>query len=75
MSTLFFRFPRLAALALFLMVVAGIAALAVMGRQEDPYLTERFGRVVTLYPGADSERVEALISEQVESALLELGRN
>ena len=72
MTTLFFRFPRLAGLALFLMIVAGIAAFATMGRQEDPYLTERFGRVVTLYPGADAERVEALVSERIERALLEL---
>lgn len=72
MSTLFFRYPRLTALALFLMCVAGMAALATMGRQEDPYLTERFGRVVTLYPGADAERVEALVSEPVERVLLEL---
>jgi multidrug efflux pump subunit AcrB len=72
MSTLFFRFPRLSGLALFLMVVAGLAALATMGRQEDPYLTERFGRVVTLYPGADAERVEALVSERIERALMEL---
>jgi multidrug efflux pump subunit AcrB len=72
MSTLFYRFPRLAGLALFLMIVAGIAALATMGRQEDPYLTERFGRVVTLYPGADAERVESLVSERIERALLEL---
>lgn len=72
MSTLFYRFPRLAGLALFLVVVAGIGALATMGRQEDPYLTERFGRVVTLFPGADAERVEALVSERIERALLEL---
>ena len=71
MSTLFFRFPRLAGLALFLMIVAGIAALATMGRQEDPYLTERFGRVVTLYPGADAERVEALVAERIERTLME----
>ncbi|MFN3835812.1 MAG: efflux RND transporter permease subunit [Glycocaulis sp.] len=72
MSTLFFRFPRLTGLALFLVLVAGIAALFTMGRQEDPYLTERFGRVVTLFPGADAERVEALVTEPVERALLEL---
>ncbi|MGP1275461.1 MAG: efflux RND transporter permease subunit [Caulobacterales bacterium] len=72
MSTLFFRFPRLTGLVLFLMLAAGFAALATMGRQEDPYLTERFGRVVTFYPGADAERVEALLSEPVERSLMEL---
>ncbi|WP_375549503.1 efflux RND transporter permease subunit [Oceanicaulis alexandrii] len=72
MATLFFRLPRLTLLALFLILAAGLAALGVMGRQEDPSLTERFGVVVASFPGADAERMEALIVEPIEAALMEL---
>ena len=72
MATLFFRFPRLTLLALFLSIVSGLAALGVLGRQEDPSLTERFGVVVASFPGADAERMEALIVEPIEAALMEL---
>ncbi|MGJ3232198.1 MAG: efflux RND transporter permease subunit [Oceanicaulis sp.] len=72
MATLFFRFPRLTVLSLFLMIVAGLAALAVVGRQEDPSLAERFGLVVVAFPGADAARVEALITEPIEAELQEL---
>ena len=72
LSSLFFRLPRLTGLTLFLVVVAGLAALAVVGRQEDPSLTERFGTVIAPFPGADAARVEALITEPLETALQEL---
>jgi len=72
MASLFFRLPRLTVLALFLVVVAGLAALAVVGRQEDPSLTERFGTLIAPFPGADAARVEALVTEPIEAALQEL---
>lgn len=72
MSTLFFRFPRLTVLTLFLVIVAGLAALAVVGRQEDPSLAERFGNIIVPFPGADAARVEALVTEPLEAALQEL---
>ncbi|MFW6413339.1 MAG: efflux RND transporter permease subunit [Oceanicaulis sp.] len=72
MATLFFRFPRLTVLTLFLVVVAGAAALAVVGRQEDPSLTERFGNVIVPFPGADAARVEALVTDPIEAELMEL---
>ena len=72
MASLFFRYPRLTLLVLFLLVAAGVGALGVLGRQEDPTLVERYGRVVAFFPGADAERVEALVTEPMENALLEL---
>ncbi|KAA5801667.1 efflux RND transporter permease subunit [Alkalicaulis satelles] len=72
MTTLFFRYPRLIVLALFLVVAAGLAALSVLGRQEDPSLTERFGAVTVILPGADAARMEALVTRPLEAALLEL---
>ncbi|XBQ16092.1 MAG: efflux RND transporter permease subunit [Oceanicaulis sp.] len=72
MVSIFYRYPRLTLLALFLIVVSGVAALGVLGRQEDPTLVKRYGNVVAIYPGADAERVEALVVEPIERALLEL---
>ncbi|MCC5996135.1 MAG: efflux RND transporter permease subunit [Oceanicaulis sp.] len=72
MTTLFFRYPRLIVLALFLILAAGLAALGVLGRQEDPSLTERFGAVTVILPGADAARMEALVTRPLEAALLEL---
>lgn len=72
MSSLFYRYPRLTILALFLTFAAGLASLVTLGRQEDPSLIERFGRVVVFYPGADASRVEALVTDPIETALQEL---
>lgn len=71
-SGLFYRFPRLTALTLFLIVISGMAALSVLGRQEDPSLVQRYGAVIVQYPGADASRVEALAIEPIERELLEL---
>jgi multidrug efflux pump subunit AcrB len=72
MSTLFFRYTRLTALAVILLIAAGLGALMALGRQEDPSLTERFGTIVTVFPGASAERVEALVTEPLEDAIHEL---
>jgi multidrug efflux pump subunit AcrB len=72
MSTLFFRFSRLTILAVILLAAAGAGALFSLGRQEDPSMIERYGVVVTSFPGASAERVEALITEPLEEAIHEL---
>ena len=72
MTTLFYRYSRLSILAVFLLVAAGLAAFFTLGRQEDPSLTERYGAITTVFPGASAERVEALITDPIERALLEL---
>ncbi len=72
MSTLFFKLPRLTVLAILVALAAGLGAALTLGRQEDPTLVERYGYVLTALPGADAERVEALITDPVEAALLEL---
>ncbi|RAN35894.1 efflux RND transporter permease subunit [Hyphomonas pacifica] len=72
MSTLFFKLPRLAVLAILVVLMGGLGAMLTLGRQEDPTLIERYGYVLTTYPGADAERVEALVSEPLEAALMEL---
>ena len=72
MSTLFFKLPRLAILAILVVLIGGLGAMLTLGRQEDPTLIERYGYVLTPFPGADAERIEALITEPVEAALMEL---
>ena len=72
MSDLLWRKPRLLALAILLISVAGISALQVLPRAEDPELTRRFANVHTFWPGADAERIEALVTEPLEDALREI---
>ncbi|MEL6322850.1 MAG: efflux RND transporter permease subunit, partial [Pseudomonadota bacterium] len=72
LRTLFYRLPRLTALALLVALAGGLGAILTLGRQEDPTLIERFGYVLTTMPGADAERIEALVTEPIETALREL---
>ena len=72
MRTLFFRLPRLATLAILVALIGGVGALSMLGRQEDPTLIERYGYVLVTVPGADAERMEALVTEPLEAALMEL---
>ncbi len=72
LSDLFYRQKRLLLLAVGLILVAGIAALQTLPRQEDPALSRRYADIVTAYPGATADRVEALITEKIEAELQEL---
>ena len=72
METLTFRQPRLVALMLLVVIAAGLSALTAIGRQEDPTITNLFGTVETPFPGADPERVETLVTSDIEDMLLEI---
>ncbi len=72
MSDYFYRHPRLLILAISLIVVAGISSFLVLPRMEDPLLTQRVSIITTIYPGADAERVEALVTEPIEHVLREI---
>ncbi len=63
---------RLLILATALILVAGLSAIQTLPRAEDPKLTNRWANVTTSYPGASAERVEALVTEKVETALRQL---
>jgi len=52
--------------------VAGSSALATIVRQEDPTITNGVAVIVSPFPGASAERVEALVTEKVEAELREL---
>ena len=64
--------PRMVALAIALVLVAGLGALQNLPRIEDPYMTNRHGTVLVQFPGASAERVEALVIEPLEQTLREI---
>ncbi|ROS04846.1 multidrug efflux pump subunit AcrB [Sinobacterium caligoides] len=69
---LFLESPRMLILLVALLLVSGLGALKSLPRMEDPHLLNRFAIVTTTYPGASAERVEALVTEPVESELRRL---
>lgn len=69
METLTFRQPRLVALIILVLVTAGLSSFLSLGRQEDPTITNLFASVTTQFPGADPERVEALVTAEIEEEL------
>jgi len=71
-ADLFYRYPRLLLLVLALIGIAGLSSYALLPRAEDPTLTRRAAKVVTWFPGASPERVEALVSQKLEDELQEV---
>ncbi len=69
MSNLFYRNRRLLVLLIALITVSGLSSYYVLPRMEDPLLTPRFALINTLFPGADAQRVESLITEKIEEEL------
>ncbi|MEM6305486.1 MAG: efflux RND transporter permease subunit [Pseudomonadota bacterium] len=72
METLTFRQPRLVALIILVLVSAGLSSFLSLGRQEDPTITNLFATVTTQFPGADPERVESLVTAEIEEELRQI---
>jgi multidrug efflux pump subunit AcrB len=72
METLFFRNRNLMTLFIAVLLVGGASALFTLPRMEDPELNNRNGIIVTLFPGASAERVEALVTEKIEEEVREV---
>jgi multidrug efflux pump len=70
--TIFFRRGHLLALSIIIILVAGISSLNNLPRLEDPRIDLRNVLIFTSYPGASSERVEALVTDVLEDELREL---
>ncbi len=70
--TLFYRRGHLLVLSLLVILVAGLSALNTLPRLEDPRIDTRNVLVITPYPGASAERVEALVSDVIEDRLREI---
>ncbi len=66
---LLFRNSHLLVLAVLVIALAGLSALSNLPRIEDPRITTRNALVLTQFPGASAERVEALVTEPLEEEL------
>ena len=71
-SSFFHQNPRLLYLTISLILVSGLTSFQIIPRMEDPQLVERGAFVHTLFPGAEPERVESLVSEKIEDSLSEI---
>ncbi|MEL6606302.1 MAG: hypothetical protein AAFP20_24145, partial [Cyanobacteria bacterium J06614_10] len=58
----FYSNSRLLILSIVLLLAWGLLSFQALPRQEDPELVSRVAVVQTAYPGADAERVEALVT-------------
>ena len=72
MARPFFRNVRLLILSIVILLVWGLSAFQSLPRQEDPTLVARVAVVTTRFPGASAERVEALVTEVLESEISEI---
>jgi multidrug efflux pump subunit AcrB len=72
MFNLFYRNVQLTVLTLCLIVVWGFSSFNILPRLEDPVITQRNAVITTLFPGAEAERVETLITERIEEQLFEV---
>ncbi len=72
MFTLFYRNSRLLILTIILICVWGISSYFALPKLEDPELVSRNAVVKTFLPGADSARIEALITDKIENKLTEI---
>lgn len=70
--TAFYRRGHLLALSIIIILVAGMSAITSLPRLEDPRIDLRNVIVLTSYPGASAERVEALITDVLEDELRQL---
>ena len=68
----FYRNIRLLILTIVMILAWGFSSFQSLPRQEDPELVSRVAVVQTAYPGANAERVEALVTEVIEAELSEL---
>ncbi len=63
---------RITAVALVVMLLAGVQAYTGLPRAEDPGFIIRTATVVTHFPGASPERVEQLVTDRLEKAIQEM---
>ncbi|MEM1167459.1 MAG: efflux RND transporter permease subunit [Planctomycetota bacterium] len=72
LATLTLRNRHLLWLSIVIALVAGISTMLTIPRLEDPRIVNRGPLVLTTFPGASADRVEALVSEPIETALEEI---
>ncbi|NER79409.1 MAG: efflux RND transporter permease subunit [Leptolyngbya sp. SIO1D8] len=68
----FYKNIRLLILTVVMLLAWGFSAFQALPRQEDPELVARTAVVQTAFPGANAERVEALVTSVIEEELSEI---
>ena len=69
MAAFLYRNPRLLILSLVVIIMAGLAAIWMLPRLEDPILSQRVAVVSTVYPGANASQIESIITQPLEESL------
>lgn len=69
---LVFKNNRVTILSLFIILILGLVEYQNLSRDSMPSFTIRAASVITKFPGATPERVEALVTDKVEKALQEI---
>ena len=58
---------------MILLMIWGLIVLANISRREDPKIVMRSAMLITLWPGAEAEKVEQLVTRPLEKAIKEIG--
>ena len=61
--------PKILFTVILVIIVAGVASYNVLPQLEDPVLGKRVGVISTIFPGADAETVEQLVTNKIEDLL------
>ena len=72
LSTLYLRNRHLLVLTIVVFIIGGIGAVINLPRLEDPRITLRNASILTVWPGASAERIEAQVNEKIEDVLEEI---
>ena len=63
---------RVTAVGVLIIILGGAGAYFSLPRAEDPGFTIRTAQIVTVFPGASPERVEALVTDKIEKGVMEM---
>lgn len=72
LTGLVFKNNRITILSLFIILILGLVEYQNLSRDSMPPFTVRAASIVTKFPGATPERVEALVTDKIEKALQEI---
>ncbi|WP_299315911.1 efflux RND transporter permease subunit, partial [uncultured Halomonas sp.] len=66
------RYNRVTIAGLLVVLLGALISYLSISRAEDPAVTVRVAQVVTYLPGATPERVEQLVTDPLETAIMEM---
>ena len=72
MPTLLYRNVRLLILTICLILVWGISSFSLLPRMEDPQISQWLGKITTIFPEANAQRVESLVTDKLEQELFKI---